>query len=195
MSKILIGLFLCSLRGFAADAEEVCVKKYVGQKIRIDIDTTQSDKLLYVIPFEYNVVKKVYGKLKYWDTDSVVVEIDSKEIQTKTIKSTSIKSIYMLNGHRRKVLSGAAIGAGSGLILLVLTTMGDSFDPDKEKLIEKDPLHASAIFIGGGAVIGGVIGSFSKAERWRKLINGEMPVELGLGKSQKCLQIRFSYRF
>lgn len=112
--------------------------------------------------------------------DGVVLGVDGSQVRVRgvaderTIERASVLGLRVLDGRRPATGRGAMIGLGLGAALGIVVGVVGAADDDS--LIDFGPeiIPLAAAFMGGGgAIIGGLVGSFMTRDRW---VPATMPV-------------------
>ncbi len=163
-----------------------------GQRVRIDYDTTITKRILYAIPYSEKKTLKAFGNLISYSSDSIVIDSDEGATQKHSISVSSVRRVFIANGHIHATLEGMKIGALLGAIAFAPTAHGSNTEPGTEYSNNWD--NRLTVFA-GSIVIGGVIGWLIKEERWKQVNKSAWLASFDVLISDRDVRLRMSYGF
>lgn len=107
----------------------------------------------------------VVGTVVAWESESLVLE--PEDVGTPlTLARNQITRFDVYGGSKSKALLGAGIGFGVGVGWTVLLLSSESICNSEETCDAGDWAKGIAIFGGGGAAIGALVGLLFRTDRW-----------------------------
>jgi hypothetical protein len=168
------------------DFEEYGIKQ--GQRVRVEIDTIITKHFLLLIHYNEAGKMRIKGDISFDSSDSIALSIDKQKSQVRHIAKSEIKRIWVNEGKRRPILDGALIGGWSaGGLNSVFSGILNSGDGLKWERV--------ATFAIGGAVIGTLIGSRCKVDKWREIKTDKLSSTVSLGFAKKDFRLVAAIHF
>ncbi|MBD3332418.1 hypothetical protein GF356_06180 [candidate division GN15 bacterium] len=170
----------------------------IGDRVRIDYDTTINKRILLLIPYSQTEGREVSGELVAYDTDSLTLASPLFESGVHRHEIANVTRMYVSVGKKRAtwkgLKSGALVGASLGLLIgCAPDAVGDT------TLLFHDrahPLEVIAVSTAIGAAIGTLIGSFMTVDRWQEVDRRHWPVgSAAVGVDVARRQFMVSLRF
>ncbi len=167
-----------------------------GDRVRIDVDTTIHKKFLLFIPYSETEKREIIGQVVSITRDSISIIDDTWKAEVRHVLTSGVKRIYVSEGLKRNTVKGILNGAIFGGMLFGIVAMSPHHPDNLEPVPDfYDRLKIVTVGTAGSALLGGIIGWFSKVDRWRKLEADEWRVNLDVGARKKNLAINISYFF
>ncbi len=167
-----------------------------GNKVRIEYDTTVTKRLLLFIHYTENETRNFTGQLVSATRDSITVADPVSGHGFHQHATDDVKKLYVSSGKRRAAWRGVVIGAGTGAVLGVLSAGPTAFSNNGIEWNERrTPLEIAAILTVGGAVLGGIIGSLFKQDRWQEVDRQHWPGQVQLGITPVSQTVNLSVKF
>jgi hypothetical protein len=111
---------------------------------------------------------RVIGTLQAWRPDTIVVTRDSSG-DTLYVAMGAVRRLDVSEGVRSNADIGATTGLVFGLGLDVLVTFAFSRDREYALVAPAVAVYGLVVFGGGCTAIGGILGSTSHSEHWRRV--------------------------
>lgn len=166
----------------------------IGQRVRVDYDTTVTRHILLFIPYSEKKKISIFGELRSWDLDSLRVVSGSVTVRPHSVPITRVENVYVPDGQRRELLKGVYGGASVGLLIGFLVVSGHGTATDFDESSQDNSL-AGLIVFGGSIVAGGIIGWFTKVDRWKRVEKHNWPLRLELSNQGGDFEIGLIYSF
>jgi len=149
----------------------------VGRRIKVDFDTTVTRDFLWIFRWNETERTSAAGWFLEQSDDSMTLKIDSESARTRNISIDLIHRVSRSVGQKRMTVTGLRNGAliGSIFLLMAYGPTSSSEPPPTEIDIEPNDRHPERGWIAFGAttLLGGVIGYFTRGDRWEKLDESE----------------------
>lgn len=100
------------------------------------------------------------GTLRTWDGSGFVVEEPGPLVHR--IRIPEVERFELSKGTHGHALTGGLIGFGLGALVTTFSAITNDTDTSTEFIV----LAGGAVFAGGGALLGALIGSQAKTEEW-----------------------------
>lgn len=203
MTRLLTSLFLVTVVVLPTSAafagEQSTDSLRLGQRIRVDYDTTLSEKILFLTICRHTELTHASGRLLAGSDDLLILETDHPESDTITFPREQVRRLHVNMGKRRPIADATLIGALFGFTFWGLSFLGDpatEYDDEGNIIVRQDDRGGSAwALIGGGALIGAMIGSFMKVDVWREVEKEDWPVQQGVNRTSVTSGLRVGVTF
>ena len=175
---------------------EIVAPPKAGDTVRIDYDTSVTEKVLLIIPLHHTETKHLVGEFVSRNADSITIDTGFEELSQ--FSTGAVKHFYVATGSKRNTLKGALIGAGlgGGVVLVAMTAVSQAHN-DKVSSNYKETFSTgwSAGVVVGAALTGGVIGWLWKTNSWREITLGDWQIGATVDPGNKttglCLTLDF----
>jgi len=167
----------------------------IGQRIRVDYDTTVTKHLLYVIPWSSREKRKTTGSLVSWSSDTIVIASDQLDDRLRAFPEWSVRKLYISNGRRRATAEGIGYGAVIGFFPVFLRIFEHIPGTAEYDDVRRNRFRSPLIVWGGITLVGGIIGWFTKVDRWRELKKSDWPFQLELSNQIGDFGLNLTYSF
>jgi len=191
--SLLFLLILFTLVFKATNASESHHLK-IGQKIRIDVDTTKYDRFLIFIKIPKHENRKIIGHFVSETPDSISLVTDN-DTERINVSKDLIKNMYIRSGDKRELVNGLLIGAGFGTLFTAIAARGHSWDEENNIVTTNNPKKTSALLISSGLLLGGTIGWFVKSDKWSKIDKDKLSINFNLKIKNETMQVVCSLNF
>jgi len=121
-------------------------------------------------------IRNAVGRIHHWTPDSLVVQLDSSDTKrapaTASFHRTSITRLEVSEGRKGHTVRGAVIGflvGGVAGLFVADAVLGEEADPFGTSFNGEGVVAVWAGTAVLTAVLGGVIGSAEKSERWKEI--------------------------
>jgi len=194
-------VIIASLSSVADAADASFVKP--GERVKIEHRKSRS--FLYKVFVESLLgesSKSIYkGNLVRWDADSVVMVLGNHGTERKAVPASEVRKVHRSLGKRSAFWDGLLVGAGTGVLLAAGTYWiegaGHPDDLPPPGTIQVKHTHPEYIAIPlaiGSVVVGGVIGHFTKVDRWER-VEYDPKVGVDLTFEDDRIGLRLCYSF
>lgn len=190
----LLALVCLTQSASASGASTVYPLLQIGQRVRVEYDTTVTKHLLYVIPWSSREIRKTTGPLVSWSSDTIVIASDQLDGQLRAFSEWRVRKLYMVDGRRRATAEGMGIGAAIIGLPMFIAVFGVPRHAESGG-VRGNRFRTPLILLGGAALAGGIIGWFTKVDRWKQVEKRDWPFQLELSGKSGDFGVGLIFRF